>query len=167
MRVAALFPLLIASCVSAPPLEAPNPHALLFSPQRFFVGRTEGTGLLRTIFSSPRSVRVHGSGRMDGDAVLVLDQRVEEQGKPVLRREWRMREAEPGHMIGTLTGATGAIQGFVSGNRLRLRFRMKGGLDAEQSIYLKPGGTSAHNLMIVRKFGIVVATLDETIDRVE
>ena len=117
--------------------------------------------------SSPRSMRVHGTGHILPDGTLVLEQRVEEQGQPASRRTWRMRETSPGHIAGTLSDAVGPIEGEVSGNRLRLRFRMKGGLEAEQWISGKSSGASAHNMMTVRKFGVVVASLDETIDRVE
>ena len=96
-----------------------------------------------------------------------MQQTVEEPGKPATRREWRIRQASPGHFVGTLSDAAGPIQGILSGNRLRLRFRMKGRLEAEQSIHLEPGGAPAHNLMMIRKFGFVVATLDEAIDRIK
>jgi Protein of unknown function (DUF3833) len=166
VRRSFLLPFLLSACVSSPRLEAPDALAPLFSPRDFFVGRTEGVGVLRVALSAPRSVRVHGIGHLAPGGDLVLRQTVEEQGKPATRREWRIRQASPGLFVGSLSDAAGPIRATVSGNRLRLRFRMKSGLEAEQWIYLKPGGASAHNLMTVRKFGVVVATLDETIDRV-
>ena len=42
---------------------------------------------------------------------------------------------------------------------------MKGGLKAEQWLYLKRGGQVAENVMVIRKFGIPVARLTETITR--
>ena len=123
--------------------------------------------MLRIPLSSPKSVRVHGTGHVVTGGTLVLEQLVEEQGKPATRRTWHMRETSPGHITGTLTDAVGPIKGAVSGNRLQLQFRMKGGLEAEQWIYLKSGAASAHNVMKVRKFGVVVASLDETIDQVK
>ena len=44
-------------------------------------------------------------------------------------------------------------------------FAMKGGLKAEQWLYLKRGGQVAKNVMVIRKFGIPVARLTETITR--
>jgi hypothetical protein len=38
-------------------------------------------------------------------------------------------------------------------------------LQAEQFLALQPGGTVAQNVMIVRKMGVAVARLDETITR--
>ena len=56
----------------------------------------------------------------------------------------------------------------MDGNRLHLRFTTTdGGLDAEQWLYLQPGGRVALNRMVLRKFGLPVATLDETIRKVD
>ena len=134
-----------------------------FSPQRFFAGRTEGTGELKTLFSPRHTVRVHGSGRVDADGTLILDQSVDEQGKPAKQREWRIHETAPGRYTGTLSDATGPVVANVTGNRLDIRFEMKGGLAAEQWLDLAPDGRSARNHMSIRKLGIVVATLNETI----
>ena len=56
--------------------------------------------------------------------------------------------------------------GAVHGNRLDLRFRMAGGFAVEQRLYLRPDGRVALNRLTVRKLGIVVAVLDETITKV-
>ena len=42
---------------------------------------------------------------------------------------------------------------------------MKGGLHAQQWLYLQPGGQVARNRMVVTKFGVPVASLDETITK--
>ena len=42
---------------------------------------------------------------------------------------------------------------------------MQGGLHAQQWFYLQPGGQVALNRMVVTKFGLPVASLDETIRR--
>jgi hypothetical protein len=44
---------------------------------------------------------------------------------------------------------------------------MKGGFRAKQLLTLRPDGRSAHNVLVVRKFGVTVAVLDEVIERVE
>ena len=80
--------------------------------------------------------------------------------------------AHPHHRCGTLFGHADRLPpapspGDASGNRLHLRFRMKGGIDGEQWLYLASGGQSASNHTVFRKFGIAVATLDETIRKNE
>jgi hypothetical protein len=57
------------------------------------------------------------------------------------------------------------VTGVVAGNRLHLSFRMRGGMDVDQWLTLAPGGRSAKNVLRVRKFGVTVAALDETIRR--
>ena len=66
-------------------LQAPPGSAL----ERFFVGRTEGSGTVHIIMSGRHGVRDRATGRMQGDT-LVLDQVVEEEGKPARRRVWRL-----------------------------------------------------------------------------
>jgi hypothetical protein len=65
------------------------------------------------------------------------------------------------------TRQAAAVAGVVVGNRLHLRFAQKGGFRAEQWLDLQPGGQVVRNVMIIRKFGIAVARLDETIRRVD
>ena len=99
-------------------------------------------------------------------AAIVLDQSVERGGRPATRRQWRLRPDGTRGYVGTLTDAVGPVSGAVDGNTLHLSFVMKGGLKAEQWLYLQPGGMVAHNVMLVRKLGMTVARLDETISRV-
>lgn len=158
--------LALVGCASVPPRPDLRLAAPVFCAERFFSGRTEGEGLLRIGFSSGRAVHVHGRGHVDGDGTLVLDQAVERASRPTQQRQWRIRQVAPGHYSGTLTDAAGSISGAVEGNSLHLRFRLKGGLDAEQWIYLQPDGVTAINRMTVRKFGVPVASLRETIRHV-
>lgn len=159
-----LLPLAAIVALSAPQTPPPAP---IFYVASFFNGRTEGAGQLRKMFGKRQPVRVRGRGRLEADGTLVLDQTVERPGMPSKDRQWRIRETSPGRYTGTLSDATGPVTGVVTGNRLQLSFRMKGGLDAQQALTLAPDGRSAHNILTVRKFGMVVATLDETITRLD
>jgi hypothetical protein len=164
MRILPWLPLLlVAGCVGVPPhadLAAPQP---VFVPAAFFAGRTEGHARLKVIFGSTRPVHVVGEGQVMRDGTLVLDQVVSQADKPPKRREWRIRETAPGHYSGTLTDASGPVVGEVTGNCLHLTYPMKGGVKAEQWIYLQPGGATALNRMSITKFGVPVARLEETI----
>ncbi|MGI4875943.1 MAG: DUF3833 family protein [Janthinobacterium lividum] len=143
----------------APPLPSP-----IFDPARFFAGATHGTGSLKVMASRRAPVDVEGHGKVDGD-VLTLDQVVREGDKPPTKRRWTFRPLGDGRYAGTLSDAAGPVAGDVTGNRLHLHFRMKGGIVADQLLDLAPDGQSAHNRMSFRKFGILVGRLDETIRR--
>jgi hypothetical protein len=145
---------------------------LLFQPassahERFFVGRTEGEGTVRVILSGSHGVRDETRGRLERDGTLVLDQVVREEGKPPRRRTWRIRRSGPDRVTGTISDARGAVTGEVEGNVLHLRYRSVEGPSVEQWITLRPGGRLAHNRMTFRRFGVTVATVEETIRRVE
>lgn len=159
--------LLPASSIAAPPAKAREAAGPRFDVIRFFEGRTLGQGTLKVTLRPPERIRVESRGRVEPDGTLLLVQEVARGDRPKRKREWRMREVAPGRYTGTLSDAAGPVSAEANGNRLQLRFRMKGGLDAEQSLTLAPGGRSAQNVLHVRKFGITVARLDETIRKVD
>jgi hypothetical protein len=153
-----------ASVAPAPPVPAAETAAPAFDPFVFFNGRSRGEGRLKIAMRAGRLVDVRSEGHREDDT-LVLEQRVEQEGEAPRDRTWRLRQVGPGRYAGTLSDAAGPVEGKTEGNRLHLSFRMKGGLKADQWLTLSPDGRSAHNVMKVRKLGIVVATLDETIRR--
>lgn len=156
--------LMLPACVGVPRLAAvaPSPH---FVAETFFAGRTEGVGTLRIAFRKPVTVIVHGHGVVAPDGAIMLDQTVLEGSKPATTRQWRIA-AGPERYTGSLSDAAGPVTGTVTGNRLHLVFAMKGGLHADQQLDLAADGASAHNIMVITKLGMTVASLDETIRRV-
>lgn len=142
-------------------------QAPAFAPEQFFVGRSEGAGTVHVMLSGRHGVRDRSRGHVDRSGALVLDQVVEEEGKPPRRRTWRIVRAGPNRFAGTISDARGPIAGEVAGNVLHLRYRLVEGPSVEQWITLHPGGRSAHNRMIFRRFGLNVATLEGTIRRLD
>lgn len=160
-------PFLLSSCVAAPRHDPVDAAAPAFDAIRFFEGRTQGQGVLRVALGGQRSIRVASRGRREADGALVLEQTIEEEGSPARNRTWRIREIAPGRYAGSLSDAAGPVTGETAGNRLHLSFRMRGGLDADQWLTLAPDGRSARNVLVVRKFGLTIAALDETIRRLD
>lgn len=155
------LPLFLALLLMAP---APAPAT---APEQFFVGRTEGVGTVSVMLSGKHGVRVHTRGRIDAAGALILDQVVEEEGKPARRRTWRLARAGGNRVTGSITDAQGRVAGEVSGNVFHLRYKMKEGPSVEQWITIQPGGRTARNRMVFRKFGMKVASVEETIRRVD
>lgn len=112
-----------------------------------------------------QAVLVEGKGVVTPDGGIVLDQDVRRGGEAATHRTWHLQRVGTGQFAGTLSDASGPVTGDVSGNCLHLRFAMKGGLRAQQWLYLRPDGQSAHNRLVVTKLGVPVASLDETIVR--
>jgi hypothetical protein len=142
-------------------------QAAPFAPEHFFTGRSEGQGSVRILLTGSHSVRDHGRGHVGRDGALILDQLVEEEGKPARRRVWRLVRAGPGRFTGTISDASGPVTGEVAGNVLHLRYRLVEGPSVEQWITFLPGGRTAHNRMTFRRLGFTVATLEGTIRRLE
>ncbi|WP_374943102.1 DUF3833 family protein [Sphingomonas sp.] len=154
-----------AGCVSGGHPDRELAAGSAFDPTAFFAGRTQGTGVLKVAFRGPELTLVEGHGRVAADGTVILDQEVRRGARPATRRTWHLHLDGAGRYSGTLTDATGPVTGQVEGNRLHLSFAMKGGLHAQQWLDLQPGGTVARNVMVVSKFGMPLARLDETITR--
>jgi hypothetical protein len=157
--------LLLSGCITLPAVERAS-GARTFRTDVFFAGGPQGRGALKVILSGSKSIAVHDSGQIEPDGTLILNQRVEEQGKPAKRRQWRVPESLPGRYAGTLTDAAGPVAGEVTRSRLHLSFPMDGGLRVDQWLDLASDGRYARNHMVVRKLGIVVAKLEERIAKV-
>lgn len=152
----------VAASTAPSSIAAPAP---VFDPIAFFAGTTHGTGRLHVILHRTRSTDVVGIGTVAGQDAIVLRQRVAIDGEKPTNREWRLRRTGPGTYTGTLTDATAPVAATVEGNALTIRFPMKHGLAITQHLYLQPGGAVALNTMVVRKWGVVVARLDERIEK--
>lgn len=156
----------LGGCVSAGP---PHPPAAAgapaFDPGAFFAGVTHGTGSLRVVLRKARTTDVTGEGVVDRQGDITLHQRVVIAGARPNERTWRLRRTGPASYAGTLTDASGPVAAATAGNVLTIRYPMKHGLRVTQQLVLQPGGTVAVNTMVVRKWGVVVARLDERIEK--
>jgi len=160
---AALAAILLAAA-AAPAGSPPAPAG----PEAFFLGRTEGAGTVSILLSGAHKVVDRSRGRIDKSGALILDQLVEEEGKPVRRRSWRLVRAGGNRIAGTLSDAAGPVAGDIEGNVLHLRYRtVEGGASVEQWITLRPDGRTASNRMVFRRFGFKVATMDSVIRRLD
>ena len=164
-RAALLLALACGGCVSGERLAGQQAPAPVFDPATFFVGHTQGQAVLKIALHRPQQVRVEGQGRLAPDGTLVLDQSVRTGDGIAKQRSWRFHSQGAGRWIGTLSDAAGPVRGDIAGNCLHLAFAMKGGLKAQQWLYLQRGGAIVRNVMVVRKMGLPVARLDETITR--
>lgn len=135
-----------------------------FDVARMFTGASQGDGQLNVAFRRTRGVHVESTGQVAPDGTITVDQIITEQGK-TSTRQWLLREAAPGRYAGSLSDASGPVEGVVEGNCLRLRFPMKGDLTAHQWLYAMPDGRTIENRMSIRKSGVLVARLKETISR--
>ncbi|RZM32067.1 MAG: DUF3833 family protein [Sphingomonas sp.] len=160
--IAVTLALLVGACAGAPPV-ARTGTTPQFVAERFFAGRLDGLGTLKIVLHAPTTTHVSSVGHVVADGTLVLDQHIEQQGKPARDRQWRIRPLGNGRYTGTLTDASGPVTGEVEGNRLHLDFPMKGGVRVDQWLTLSSDAQVAQNHLIVRKLGVTVATLDETI----
>jgi hypothetical protein len=163
--VALAVPLGAAGCVTGSGPAPRTAAAPLFDPATFFAGATHGTGTLRVVLHRPRTTDVRGTGRVDTAGTIVLDQDVIQGSAAPRHRRWYLRAVAPMRYTGTLTDAVGPVSAETHGNRLDIRFTMRHGLSVEQHLYLQSGGRVALNRMTIRKLGIVVARLDERIEK--
>jgi hypothetical protein len=165
MTFAPLALLLLAAAQAAAHAPAPAPAGSAL--EAFFIGRTEGQGSANVMLSGRHGVRDRARGWRDRSGALVLDQVVEEEGKPARRRVWRLTRAGGNRIGGTISDARGPVAGELSGDTLHLSYRLAEGPSVEQWITLQPGGRTATNRMTFRRFGMRVATVQSTIRKVQ
>jgi hypothetical protein len=135
--------------------------------ERFFIGATEGAGNVDVIVAGRHAMRDRTRGRMDAGGALLLDQIVEEEGKPARRRTWRLVRSGGNRITGTISDVRGAVAGEIGETTLHLRYRLEEGPSVEQWVALHPGGRTAQNRMTFRRFGLKVATVESTIRKVD
>lgn len=163
IRTSSLIAVLLWSGAGMTSFAAQSPP---FDPIAFFKGRTHGDGTLKIVLQSPKRVRVDSIGRVERDGSLTLSQRIEEQGKAPRTRTWRLRQTAPGKFAGSLSDAKGPVTVDVIGGRTRIRYTDKDNLKFEQ--WLTPRGPrQVENRLTVKRLGITVAHLDETIRKLD
>jgi len=155
--------LLLSAALAA----AAAPAPARFDIVEFFAGRTRGDGQLKIIMRSPKAMRVGSYGEVGPGRVLTLRQTIREEGKAARDRVWVIRQFADGRVAGSLTDAVGPVEGRVDGDRLAFTYEMKGGYFVRQTLAFAPDRRSAANVMNVSKFGMVIATVTETIRKVD
>ena len=161
--VAALLALALCGCAGR---VGPLPAAdnVRFDPIRYFSAPTEGVGTLHKLVggSVPIHVRSTGHGNLDR---LTLVQSIREGARPARQRSWTIRRVGDGRYAATLTDAVGPVSVTVRGGSAFIHYRMKGGLVVDQQLALQSNSMLVCNRLSVRKFGIRVARVNETIRR--
>ena len=166
MKLAApLLALALGSCNIATVLPA-DPAGRL-DPIAFFEGRTRGEGILHRLLASDLRIRVESTGRRDARGGLILDQSIREGDTAPRLRRWVLHRAGPNRLTGSLTDAGGPVTGTFSGPRATIRYRMRNGLDVEQHLALQSDGRTLLNELSVRRAGVRVARLEETIRKLD
>ena len=152
--------LALPGCAKAAPPLPPGPP---FDPIAFFAGDSRGEATLAQIMKPDRRVTVESRGRMGRDGWLTLDQHIVTQGDKPRDRQWKLRQVGEGRWSGTLTDATGPVDGIADGGGVRIRYTMKDGLKVEQTLMPIAGRNALDNHLYVTKFGLQLAHLHEII----
>lgn len=155
-----------AMAAGAAAIQLPAGSSATLDPIAFFTGRSEGFGTVDTLLGRPVKLLVESIGRREGDT-LILDQTIREGAKPSRVRRWIMRPVAPGRYTGTLTDAEGPVNVTVAGPRASIRYRMRGGFDVNQQLTLQSEGRTLLNRLHVKKFGVRVAIVEETIRKLD
>lgn len=138
------------------------------SPEQFFSGRTEGSGTAQMTLGGSHKVRDVSRGRLDRSGALILDQVIYEEGKPARHRVFRLVRSGPNRISGTISDANGPVTGDIRGNVLHIKYQTRAEkANVEQWITLHPGGRTASNRMVFKKFGFKAATLTSTIRKLD
>ena len=136
-------------------------------PEHFFVGRTVSTGTATILMNGSRTVRDRGRGRIERGNILIIEQIVEEEGRPPRARTWRLVRRADNSITGTITGVLGPVTGYARGNVIHLNYQSSEGPSVAQWITLDPGRRTARNRMVYSRMGMTVATVDTVIRKLD
>lgn len=159
MRVWTVAAALAATLPSAATAKGP------IDPIAFFTGRSHGEATLKVLLQPTTTVTVESIGKRGRNGTLILDQRVRQEGKEAKSRRWVLRRLAPGRYTGTLSDAVGPVTVTSDTQAVHIRYEMKDGLQVEQTLTPQERGRVMDNLMRVRKLGLIVATLQERIEK--
>jgi len=151
------LPLLLTACASVQLPAGPAP----LDPITFFTGPSNGTGTLNPIVGKSSDVRVESLGTPTPTGLRLI-QRIKEGAKPERTRTWLIRRVQNGY-VSTLTDAQGMVSVDVRGPRAFIGYTTPSGIRIRQQLALQSDGRTVLNHLEAFKFGIRVATLDETI----
>ena len=163
MRAAAAALALRLGGCGAPPL--PAIEDVRFDPIRFFYAPAEGMGTLHKLIGDPVPVWVSSTSTCNLNDLRVV-QLIREGDKPPRQRVWTIRRVGEGDYAATLTDADGPVRVTVNRGRAFIRYRTRDGLSVDQQLALQPGAPVLCNRLTVRKLGIRIAWLNETIRRI-
>jgi len=142
------------------------PANAAFNAVEFFRGKTHGEGKLKVALQPVKTVKVDSFGYQDKDGTLVIKQTVNEPGKPLQHRQWRLREVSSGRYQGTLSDAVGPVRIEQKGDSIRIRYRSKEHLDFDQ-VMTPAGPRQVNNRLKVKRLGITVAHMEEVIRKLD
>jgi hypothetical protein len=143
-----------------------SPALAANDPIDMFVGHSRGHGMLKVIFKKPRAVDVDSHGTIEKNGDLVLVQEVDDHSGPPRTRNWRVRKSGPGRYSGTMDDAVGGVTIQVEADGAHLSYVDHDGNRFEQ-LLVQRGPKEIINYLKVRKYGLVVARMTETIRKLD
>jgi Protein of unknown function (DUF3833) len=159
--------LLISFFLAQLPCLPAHAQQLLFTPENGLSGSSEGDGSLRLFFGHHRTFHVRSHGQSESDGSFILKQTVAFEGQETQARSWTIRQVTPLHYTGTLSDAVGTVRGHTSGQRLSIKYRVKGLFVMHQILELMPDGQIIDNRGRITLLGIPVGFMHEKIRRGE
>ena len=120
---------------------------------------------IKVVMKRAYQSRTIGNGRILPDGSLTLVQQVQEEGKPVVQRHWKIRQLGGGKFAATMSDAVGPVTVSSVDGQYRFQFKLKGNLAVDQWLTPLPGGKTARSRMTVRKMGMQVASSQGIIRR--
>lgn len=134
----------------------------------FFTGKSHADNVIKIALQSSHKLIVDSVGGRNKAGEFVLVDTVQEEGKPVRKRTWIMRQAGDNHFTGYLSDASGPVDVVVTGTTATIRYTMKeGGLKIVQQVELQSDGKTLSNQVVAKKLGITFARVEGTIRKLD
>ena len=136
-----------------------------FLMEQYFQGKTIVTGMFEERFRKNQkqfSAVITGTGDSNG---FELDETIQMEGNKPEKRVWKINKLNENEYVGRSDGIVGVATGISTNNSIRWSYDMllpfkKGQIrtNFDDRMFLQPSGILL-NLVTIRKFSLVVATL--------
>ena len=166
------FSCLAFSCKSLKSAHFESSRPLL-KPENFFVGHTKSYGVVETHGGKPSAqinTETHGTLK---DGIIYIEQDLMTEGKKKNHRSWKMHQIDAHHVEATANDIVGTARGELYGNYFTWTFTLKLSphnpikrVRMTQTMYLQPDGRTLIIRSVLRKFGIIVAQITESFEKV-
>ncbi|MGI8967120.1 MAG: DUF3833 family protein [Limisphaerales bacterium] len=170
---AAILTAVVTGCSSLQPRDFAN-SSCTFEPDKYFMGHVRSWGVTENRAGEPKSrFTTESFGKRDADGDVTIEQNFRFEDGRTKTRSWRVHRIDAHHYEATANDVVGKARGEAQGNAFRWEYTiaLKPGnpfshVRVQQWMYLPEGTETLFTRVAVKKFGIKIAQISESFQRV-
>lgn len=163
---------LLSGCTALKPRDFAG-STMIFEPDKYFTGRTHSWGVTENREGEPKSrFTTESFGTRDSAGDVTINQTFYYERRRTQQRTWHVHRIDAHHYEATANDVVGKARGEAQGNAFRWEYTLAlrpgnpfSHVRLTQWMYLPEGAETMFTRVIVKKFGIRVAQVSESFQR--